>query len=73
MIADLLDDLLMDGTLLQRSAVDGSGRTLPVYCLKDDAAAAAVHSAQPTASVEDRASSGLSEQTPAAVGNEGSL
>ena len=68
--ADLLDDLLLDGTLVQRSAADESGRTLPVYCLKDDAAAAAAHSPPPTATVEDRASSSLSEQTPAEVGDE---
>ena len=71
--ADLLDDLLLDGTLMQRSAADESGRTLPVYCLKDDAAAAAAHSPQPTASVAASASSSLSEQTTAAVGGEGPL
>ena len=69
--ADLLDDLLLDGTLMQRSAADASGRTLPVYCLKDDAAA--VQSPQPTASAAASASSSLSEQTPTAVGDAESL
>jgi hypothetical protein len=69
--ADLLDDLLLDGTLVQRSAADESGRTLPVYCLKDDATA--VQSPQPTAAVAASASSGLFERTPTAVGDAESL
>lgn len=68
--ADLLDVMLMDGTIKQRSVTDENGRTLSVYGLKDEDAAAA----QPLRALGAAAAAAIpAEWTPTASDNDGSF